>query len=165
MGCSSPTTGPSPGPGPGRSARKPDAPVIDHHGAFLLPGFVDTHLHFPQVHSVDAFGGGRLLDWLDRVIFPAEARFADASYATSAAAEFCDRLVAAGTTTSMVFGSQFPAAQDALFEQAHARGLRMVLGRTIMTVGPPSAAALLTVGGRGDRAGRGRRSTGGIRST
>jgi guanine deaminase len=127
------------------SKRPPaDAPVVDHHGAFLLPGFVDTHLHFPQVHSVDAFGGGRLLDWLDRVIFPAEARFADASYATSAAAEFCDRLVTAGTTTSMVFGSQYPAAQDALFEAAHARGLRMVLGRTIMTVGPPSSAALLT---------------------
>jgi guanine deaminase len=121
-----------------------DAPLTDHHGGFLLPGFVDTHLHYPQVRSVDAFGGGRLLDWLDRVIFPAEARFADESYARSAAAEFCDRLVAAGTTTSMVFGSQFPAAQDALFEQARSRGLRMVLGRTAMTVGPSSAAALLT---------------------
>ncbi|RYZ30525.1 MAG: guanine deaminase, partial [Propionibacteriaceae bacterium] len=32
---------------------------------FLLPGFVDTHLHYPQVHATAAYGGGRLLHWLD----------------------------------------------------------------------------------------------------
>ena len=48
------------------SARPPvDADVIDHHGCFLLPGFIDTHLHFPQVHCVDAYGGGQLLAWLE----------------------------------------------------------------------------------------------------
>jgi guanine deaminase len=121
-----------------------DAVVVDHHGSFLLPGFVDTHLHFPQVHCVDAFGGGVLLDWLERVVFPAEARLADPGHGRRAAVQFCERLAAAGTTTALVFGSQFPAAQDALFEEAAARGLRLVLGRTMMTVGPPSAAALVT---------------------
>ena len=121
-----------------------DAAVLDHHGCFLLPGFVDTHLHFPQVHCVDAFGGGRLLDWLERVIFPGEARLADPAHARAAAAAFCDRLAAAGTTTSLVFGSQFPTAQEALADEVGRRGLRVVTGRTLMTVGPASATPLLT---------------------
>lgn len=121
-----------------------DAPVIDHHGAFLLPGFVDTHLHFPQVHCVDGFGGGQLLPWLERVVFPAESRLADPDHARACAELFCARLVAAGTTTSMVFGSQFPVAQEALVERVEQVGLRMVLGRTVMTAGPEAAAALMT---------------------
>jgi guanine deaminase len=123
---------------------KGDTVTVDHHGAFLLPGFIDTHIHFPQLHCTDAFGGGQLLDWLDRVVFPAEGRFADPGFAERAADAFCDRLAESGTTTSLVFGSQFPHAQRSLFEEAGRRGLRMVLGRTTMTVGPPSAQDLVT---------------------
>jgi guanine deaminase len=85
-----------------------------------------------------------LLEWLDHVVFPAEARFEDKDFARTSASAFCERLTAVGTTTSMVFGSQFPHAQDALFDAARQAGLRMVLGRTTMTVGPPSASTLLT---------------------
>jgi guanine deaminase len=127
-----------------RPATATAATVVDHHGAVVVPGFIDTHLHFPQMHCTDAYGGGQLLEWLERIVFPAEARFADATYARRSADDFCDRLAAAGTTTSLVFGSQFPHAQDALFESASSRGLRMVSGRTTMTVGPQSAAPLLT---------------------
>jgi guanine deaminase len=125
-----------------------DAPVVDHHGAFLLPGFVDTHLHYPQVHCVDGFGGGRLLPWLERVVFPAEARLAEPDHARACAEAFCSRLVAAGTTTSLVFGSQFPQAQEALVARVEQVGLRMVLGRTVMTVGPSAARELLTTEAR-----------------
>ena len=121
-----------------------EATVVDHHGAFLLPGFVDSHLHYPQVHCVDAYGGGQLLTWLERVVFPSEARLAQPAFARQAALALCDRLVRAGTTTSLVFGSQFPAAQDALAEEVGARGLRMITGRTIMTTGPASATDLMT---------------------
>ena len=121
-----------------------EAPVSDHPGAYLLPGFVDTHLHFPQVHCVDAYGGGNLLDWLDRVVFPSEARLADPRVSRQAASDFCDRLIGAGTTTSMVFGSQFASAQEALVAEVQHRGLRVITGRTIMTVGPESASALVT---------------------
>ncbi|MGI3780797.1 MAG: guanine deaminase [Janthinobacterium lividum] len=111
---------------------------------FLLPGFVDTHLHYPQVHATSAYGGGRLLHWLDHCIFPTEARLADEELAVQAAADFVDRRIAVGTTTAMVFGSAFPAAQDALF-RAHAEaGLRLVSGRGVQTVGPDSAKPLLT---------------------
>ncbi|HEY0238646.1 MAG TPA: amidohydrolase family protein [Friedmanniella sp.] len=111
---------------------------------FVLPGFVDTHLHYPQVHATAAYGGGRLLHWLDHCIFPTETRLADETVAARAAAEFVARRAAVGTTSAMVFGSAFPAAQDALF-RAHAEaGLRLVSGRGVQTIGPPSAEALLT---------------------
>ena len=110
--------------------------VVDHRPGFLIPGFIDTHIHFPQTYSGDAYGGGQLLEWLNACMFPSESRFADPEFAQQAAAEFCDRRIAAGTTAAMVFGSAFPHAQDALFGETQRRGLRIVSGRGIQTVGP-----------------------------
>jgi guanine deaminase len=118
--------------------------VHDHRPGFVLPGFVDTHIHFPQTFAGDSYGGGQLLEWLEQCIFPSESRFAEPEFAQRAAAEFCDRRIAAGTTAAMVFGSAFPHAQDALFTETLRRGLRIVSGRGIQTVGPASAAALIT---------------------
>lgn len=132
----------------GEYARMPpemaDAHVVDHRPGFLLPGFVDTHIHFPQTYCTDSYGGGQLLDWLQRCIFPAEARFADEELAQRAARDFCRRRIDAGTTTALVFGSAFPAAQDALFAESVRVGLRTVSGRGIQTVGPDAARPLLT---------------------
>lgn len=118
--------------------------VHDHRPGFLLPGFVDTHIHFPQTFSGDSYGGGQLLEWLEQCIFPAEARLADPEFAAMAASEFCERRIGAGTTAAMVFGSAFPQAQDALFAETARRGLRIVSGRGIQTIGPASASALIT---------------------
>ncbi|CAN5689377.1 amidohydrolase family protein [soil metagenome] len=118
--------------------------VHDHRPGFLLPGFVDTHIHFPQTYAVDSYGGGQLLEWLNSCIFPSESRFADPEFAQRAAVEFCDRRIAVGTTAAMVFGSAFPHAQDALFTETRRRGLRVVSGRGIQTVGPESAQPLTT---------------------
>ncbi|KZX20586.1 amidohydrolase family protein [Rathayibacter tanaceti] len=119
-------------------------PVTGDASAILLPGFVDTHVHFPQTFSSDGFGGGQLLEWLDRTVFPAETRLADPDFADVVARAFTRRRVRAGTTAAMVFGSAFPAAQDALFERTREAGLRIVSGRGIQTVGPASARGLLT---------------------
>jgi guanine deaminase len=94
---------------------------VDHRPGFLLPGFIDTHVHFPQTYS-----GGQLLEWLNSCVFPSESRFADPEFAQAAAGDFCDRRIAAGTTAAVVFGSAFPAAQDALFAETQRRGLRIV---------------------------------------
>ncbi|WP_229675807.1 amidohydrolase family protein [Hoyosella rhizosphaerae] len=120
------------------------ATVTDFRPGFLLPGFVDAHVHFPQVFTTDAYGGGELLNWLDRCVFPAEARFSDPDFAREAARAFCAARVAAGTTAALVFGSAFPVAQDALFEETQRIGLRMVSGRGVQTRGPKSASALIT---------------------
>ncbi|MDL9938379.1 amidohydrolase family protein [Gordonia sp. ABSL1-1] len=125
--------------GPARTER-----VVDHGDAFLLPGFVDTHIHYPQTYSTDAYGGGQLLEWLTACIFPAEARLADPAFARQIARDFTARRIAAGTTAALVFGSAFAVAQHALFTETRAAGLRIVSGRGIQTVGPDSAAPLLT---------------------
>ncbi|MGU3291623.1 guanine deaminase [Williamsia sp. M5A3_1d] len=118
--------------------------IVDHRGGFIVPGFVDTHIHFPQTYATDAYGGGQLLEWLENCIFPAEARYRDPVYAERAAGDFCRRRIAAGTTAAMVFGSAFPAAQEALFTETERVGLRMVSGRGIQTVGSAAAADLVT---------------------
>src|SRR3954447_12856976 len=120
------------------------ATVVDHRPGFLLPGFVDTHVHFPQTYAGDSYGGGQLLEWLTSCIYPSESRFAEPSFAQRAAVEFCDRRIAAGTTAAMVFGSAFPHAQDALFTETQRRGLRIVSGRGIQTVGSDNAKPLMT---------------------
>lgn len=111
---------------------------------FIIPGFVDAHVHFPQTYSIDAYGGGQLLEWLERCIFPAESRLADPDFAARASIDFARRRLAVGTTAAMVFGSAFPDAQDAMFQASLEAGLRTVSGRGIQVVGPPSAAALMT---------------------
>ncbi|SFR89077.1 guanine deaminase [Microbacterium sp. cf046] len=111
---------------------------------YLLPGFVDTHVHYPQTLTTDEFGGGELLEWLERCVFPAETRLSDPAFADLVAAEFVRRRISAGTTAALVFGSAFPEAQDALYARTLEAGLRIVSGRGIQTVGPASASALLT---------------------
>jgi guanine deaminase len=110
---------------------EPSLPVTDHGRGLLLPGFIDTHIHFPQI-DVIASGGRQLLEWLENYTYPAEQRFADASYARSVAQIFLDELMRNGTTTAQVLGSVHKCAMDSFFEVAAARRLRMIAGKTLM---------------------------------
>ena len=102
----------------------PDAPVRDLRGGYILPGLIDTHVHFPQVRIIGGLGYS-LLDWLEQLTLPEEARLADAAYASTIAQEFTSALASHGTTTALVFGSHFAAATAALFDTAQQRGLRI----------------------------------------
>jgi guanine deaminase len=108
----------------------PDADVRDERGAILLPGLVDTHVHFPQLAVVGAMGM-ELLDWLELRALPEEARMADLDYARGAAVSFVRALAAHGTTTALVFGSHLPGAQAILFEEAERAGLRIASGLAV----------------------------------
>jgi guanine deaminase len=103
----------------------PDA--VDLSDGLVLPGFVDTHVHFPQVRAIGGLGMP-LLDWLEQCALPEEARLADTAYAASVATDFVSGLVSAGTTTALVFGSHFAGAVDALFTEATRVGLRVTSG-------------------------------------
>jgi len=109
------------------SAAHPKVVSRDWRGAYLLPGFVDAHVHFPQVRVIGALGSS-LLDWLQKYALPEEARMADTGYARIIAAEFLRGLASHGTTTALVFGAHFEAATTALFEAAQASGLRIRSG-------------------------------------
>jgi guanine deaminase len=101
----------------------------------LVPGFVDTHVHYPQTERI-ASHGAQLLDWLERHIFPAEQAFADRAHADATAAFFLDELLRNGTTSALVFATVHEGSVDALFEAALARDMRIVSGKVLMDLGP-----------------------------
>jgi guanine deaminase len=110
--------------------RCPDAGMVDARDALLLPGFVDCHVHYPQLGVIGAMGL-ELLEWLRLRALPEETRLADSAYAASVADRFVHGLASNGTTTALVFGSHFPAAQEALFSAAADRGLRVISGLVV----------------------------------
>ena len=105
----------------------PDEDVVDLREGLLLPGFVDNHVHFPQVRVIGGLGMP-LLDWLERCALPEEARMADQRYAAGVAADFVRGLASAGTTSALVFGAHFAPAVDELFAEADRVGLRITSG-------------------------------------
>jgi guanine deaminase len=115
------------GPFAALRAEYPDEPVTRLDGGMLIPGFVDTHVHFPQIRAIGGLGLP-LLDWLEECALPEESKLADQAYARAVAGEFLDGLVAAGTTSALVFGSHFPSAMDELFAAAGHRGLNITSG-------------------------------------
>ncbi len=119
-------------------ADHPDEAVVDLRAGVLLPGLVDTHVHYPQVRIIGALGMP-LLEWLERCALPEECRLADVGYARAIASEFVGGLVAAGTTTALVFGSHFSSAVDALFDEVSRVGLRVTAGLVVSDRGLPEA--------------------------
>ena len=105
--------------------------VVDHTGRLLMPGFIDTHIHYPQTDIIAAYAA-QLLDWLDDHAFPAERRFADAGHAAESSRFFLDELMRNGTTTALVFGTVHAVSVDAFFAEAEARNLRMIAGKVLM---------------------------------
>jgi guanine deaminase len=108
----------------------PDAATTDLRGGYLLPGFIDTHTHFPQLRIIGGLGMS-LLDWLERCALPEEAKMADHAHACSIAETFVHSLATHGTTTACVFGAHFAPATAALFEAAQSSGLRIIAGQVL----------------------------------
>ena len=117
----------------GRQAADPDDTWVrqDHAGNLILPGFIDTHVHAPQLEVVASFGT-ELLDWLQRYTFPAECAFADPARSRAGAETFLDALLASGTTSAVVFATVHKVSAEALFEAAAARGMRLITGKVLM---------------------------------
>ncbi|MEI9886461.1 MAG: guanine deaminase [Rhizomicrobium sp.] len=114
-----------------------DVAVMQHPGALIVPGFVDAHVHYPQIDMI-ASPGGQLLDWLSNYTFPAEKRFADPAVAADTAAFFLDQLLAHGTTTALVFATVHKGSVEALFDAALARNMRIASGKVLMDRNVPA---------------------------
>ncbi|MDX9885772.1 guanine deaminase [Thauera sp.] len=120
------------GPAPALLAKLPaGTPITDYRGKLILPGFVDTHIHYPQTDII-ASHGEQLLEWLEKYTFPAERRFADPVHAAEVANFFCDELLRNGTTTAAAFATVHAGSVDALFEAARARHMRLITGKVLM---------------------------------
>ena len=105
--------------------------AIEHlPGRLLAPGFVDLHLHFPQIDVIGSPAEG-LLPWLENYTFPHESRFADADYAQGVAEVFLDELLRHGVTTALTFATSHPESVDALMSAAQRRGLRLIGGKVL----------------------------------
>jgi guanine deaminase len=111
--------------------------IVDHGSAIIMPGFVDAHLHCPQL-DVMGSGGLPLLDWLHQYVFPAEAKFSDLNVALAGTKRFIRELKSNGITSAAVFSSVHAVAADILFQEFDREGLRLVTGKTSMDVGAPA---------------------------
>ena len=107
------------------------AEVIDRRGKLIVPGFIDTHVHYPQTDIIASPSPG-LLHWLETYTFPEERRFAEPEYAAAVAGFFADELLRNGTTSAVAWSTVHTASADALFAEADRRNLRLVTGKVMM---------------------------------
>ena len=120
---------------------QPEAPDTswlrhDHRGRLLMPGFIDTHVHMPQLEVIASYGT-ELLHWLETYTFPAELRYADPAVCAAGSSRFLDALLMHGTTAAVVFPTVHKASVDALFAAADERGMRLVAGKCLMDRNAP----------------------------
>ena len=108
-----------------------DLEITDYSGKLIVPGFIDCHVHFPQLDIIGSYGA-QLLDWLNQYAYPVEAKFADPDYAREVANAFVDELLRNGTTTALVFGTVHAHSADAIFSAAEARDMRLIAGKVLM---------------------------------
>src|SRR3990167_6486003 len=110
--------------------------LTEYRDALITPGFIDTHIHYPQTGMIASYGE-QLLDWLNSYTFPTEKQFADKAHAADVAGIFLKELLRNGTTTALVFGSVHKQSVDAFFEAAEALNLRMIAGKVLMDRNAP----------------------------
>ena len=104
--------------------------------SLIMPGFIDTHVHYPQYRVIASYGTS-LLDWLNTYTFVEEQKFSDLDYATTVAELFLDELIKNGTTTAMTFCSSYKQSVDVFFTAAEKRKLRMIAGKVMMDRNAP----------------------------
>ena len=105
--------------------------LIHFRDRLIMPGFVDTHVHYPQYKVIASYGTS-LLEWLNKYTFVEEQRFSDVAYAYQIANLFLDELIKNGTTSVMTFCTSFKQSAEAFFNAAENRNLRMAAGKVMM---------------------------------
>ncbi|KQR69165.1 guanine deaminase [Rhizobium sp. Leaf341] len=113
-----------------------DVVEIDHRPHLILPGFIDTHVHFPQMQVIGSYAAN-LLEWLNTYTFPEECRFVERAHAARISVHFFDEMIRHGTTTAVAYCSVHKASADAFFTEATARDMRMIAGKVMMDRNAP----------------------------
>lgn len=113
-----------------------DAERIDHRPHLILPGFIDAHVHFPQMQVIASYGA-ELLDWLNTYTFPEETKFRDAQHGRRIARLFLDEFIRQGTTTVSAYCSVHKQSAEAFFAESHARNMLNIAGKVMMDRNAP----------------------------
>lgn len=121
-----------------KSSLPEDVTIVTYKDSLVLPGFIDTHIHYPQTQIMGAFGK-QLIDWLNNYTFIAEQQFSNFDYSKKVAEFFLEECLKAGTTTMMTYCTVHPESVDAFFEAASARGMRVIAGKVLMDRFAPTA--------------------------
>ncbi|NHN88242.1 guanine deaminase [Acetobacter conturbans] len=119
-----------------RASLPDNATIVNYGDALISAGFIDTHVHYPQLPMIASWGA-QLLEWLDRYVFPVEATFADPVVAQAVARRFLTELLGSGTTTAAVYCTVHPQSVDAFFAEAERLGARMIAGKVLMDRNAP----------------------------
>ncbi len=110
--------------------------ITDYGDKLIMPGFIDTHLHYPQTDIIGSFGK-KLLEWLEKYTFPVEGKFKDTDYANEVADFFLEELLRNGTTTAHVMCTVHKHSAEILFQKSLKKNLRMILGKVMMDRNAP----------------------------
>ena len=117
----------------------PPGTALDHYpDCLIMPGLIDTHIHYPQTRVIASYGT-QLLEWLHRYTFVEEQKFADPAHAATSARFFLDELLRNGTTTAVVYCTTHSASVEAFFAESERRRTRMIAGKMMMDRNAPSA--------------------------
>jgi guanine deaminase len=133
---------------------KPQLPAgtkVKNYGkdALISAGFIDSHVHFPQVPMIAAYGD-QLLDWLNTYTYPTEMKYADKEFAREVAKVFLQQNLRNGITTACVYCTVYPQSVDALFEEAERLGMRLAAGKVLMNRNAPDKLLDTTKSGYDD---------------
>lgn len=108
-----------------------NTPTTHYPNELILPGFIDTHIHFPQTQVIASYGT-QLLDWLTRYTFVEEQKYSDPAHCRKKATFFLNELLRNGTTTAVAYASVHPQSVEAFFTESEARGTCMIAGKVMM---------------------------------
>jgi guanine deaminase len=133
----------------GRIARAGDAAALlpelaagttvdEYRDCLILPGLIDTHIHYPQTQVIASYGA-QLLEWLHKYTFVEEQKFDDPAHAARIACFFLDELLRNGTTTAVVYCTVHPESVEAFFAESERRNTRMIAGKVLMDRNAPAA--------------------------
>ncbi|RWM25898.1 guanine deaminase [Mesorhizobium sp.] len=110
--------------------------TIDHRPHLVLPGFIDAHVHFPQMQVIASYGA-ELLDWLNKYTFPEETKFRNAQHGRRIARLFLDEMLRQGTTTVAAYCSVHKSSAEAFFAESHDRNMLNIAGKVMMDRNAP----------------------------
>jgi guanine deaminase len=109
----------------------PEPPAAGDADSIICPGFIDAHVHLPQI-AIAGCEGGDLLEWLDRIVFPAEMRWQDPDVADAQAAEAYACMLRAGTLGYAGYLTSHLHSAVAVTRAAHKLPLRGIAGQVLM---------------------------------